>query len=130
MRLFVELHRSLLVASRRDRYNRAQRDGLENAAAIWFKQQRTNGVVLVGNDVDLGPRAEREIAQQMARGQRGDEEILRIVDIAVAPEHWIGAADQLGFPFDLQPIFAPVSGVARGTGTKVPVPDQPGFVVV
>ena len=126
----MQLHRALFITSRRDGYNWPQRYGLEDPAAIGFEKQGATGVVLIGDDVDLCPRAQREITQQMTRGERGNEEVFRIVNVAVAAKHRIGAPNELRLPFDLQPILASVSGVAGRAGAKVAVPDQTSFVVV
>ena len=65
--LLVQLHRALLVAAESDGDDRAQRDALKNPTAIRSQEESATGVVLVGDDVDLRPCAESEIAEQVTR---------------------------------------------------------------
>src|SRR6202795_4455450 len=64
-RHFVQLHCSLLFAAGGDRHRRAKRHALEFATSIRPKQQRSHGVILVGEDVDLAPRTKCQVAEQM-----------------------------------------------------------------
>src|SRR5438309_6546844 len=89
--LLVELQRARLIAARGDGDDRPQSHALKHSTTVWSEQQCATGVVLVGDDVDLRPRAEGEITEQMTRRERGDEKIFRIVDIGVAAEHRVGA---------------------------------------
>src|SRR3954468_9247022 len=130
VRLLVELGCFLFVAARCESHHGSQRDALEDAAAVRGEKQRADGVVLVSDDVDLAARAERQIAEQMARRQRGDEEVLRVVGVGVAAEHRIGAADDVGLAVDLEAVLATVSLIAGGAGAEVAVPDEVRLVVV
>ena len=89
---FVQLQRALLVAAWSESDYRSQRYALEDAAAIGTEQENTTRVVFIRDDVDFRARAQRQITQQVARRERGDEEIFGVIDVGVAAKHRIGAA--------------------------------------
>src|SRR4051812_11026166 len=66
----------------------------------------------------------------MARRERGYEQVFGIVGVGVAAEHWIGAADDVGFAVDLQMILPAITLIVGGAGAEVAVPDEASFIVV
>src|SRR5438105_2577971 len=78
VRFVVQRDRGPYVAAARDDGVRPQGDLVEAVRA-----QRGGRVVLVFQHADAPPRAEREVE---ARGDREDEELLRVVLVALAVE--------------------------------------------
>src|SRR5436190_23585970 len=66
----------------------------------------------------------------MAGRERGDEEILRIVDVAVSAKHRVGTAGKLRFSIDLETILATVARVGRCPSTEIAIPDETSPVIV
>ena len=130
VRRLVQLHRALLIAAGRDRHHGPERHALELSAAIGAHDHRSARVILVGDDVDLAARAEREVGEQMAGRKRRYEKIFGVVDVGVAAENRIGAAGQIGFAVELDSILSAVASVRRGAVAEVAVPDETGLVVV
>jgi len=68
--------------------------------------ERSAGRVFVGDDLDLSQRTDREIAQHVAGGERGQQHVFGIGKIRVAPIGRIGRATDRRLAFDLDAIFA------------------------
>src|SRR5882672_1230184 len=122
MSSLVELQCALFVTARRDRNDGAQRHALEGSAAVGTQEQSAARVILVGDDIDLRPRAQGQVAQEMARGERGYEQIFRIVGAGVAAKHRVGASGEIGLAVDLETILATICSIRSSASAEVPVP--------
>ena len=87
-------------------------------------------LVLVAHDLDAGARAQREVAQQVAAGQRRDQQVLGIVLAGVAAEGRIGRAVERRLALDLDPVGAIIGIVGSGAASPGPGPDEVGGKVM
>jgi len=111
VRRLVQLQRALFISARGDCYDGAQRDALEAAAAIRAQEESADRMVLISDDVDLGPCAKRQIAEQMAGGECCYEKILRIVNVGVAAEDRVRTTRKVRLAVDLETVLSSVASI-------------------
>lgn len=116
-----------------DRHPRMQDDRSEFAAAIRVFAHRAYGRIFVRGDHDARFGAEVQHPQHVASGERGDQQLFRIVTRAVAAKGRVGAARNghaLLAAWDGDFVIARVGAIMRGAVAKIAGPDDRELVVM